>query len=81
MSDLGYRSTLHFCSRKFNDLQMKLSFTMLLGESMHPYNFISSSETTAPQFEIQEMLKGNTIVSTRSQKLCFWKKEALRLQL
>lgn len=59
---------------------MKLSFTMLLGESMYLYNFIFSSETTAPQFEIQELLKGNTIVST-SEKLCFWKEEALRLQL
>lgn len=81
MSDLGYGSTLHFCSRKLNDLQMKLSFTMLLGESMYLYNFVSFSESTAPQFEIQELLKGNTIVSTRSEKLCFWKEEALRLQL
>lgn len=25
---------------------------------------------SAPQFEIQEMLKGNTLVSARSEKLC-----------
>lgn len=81
MSDLGYGSTLHSCSRKFNDLRMKLSFTMLLDKSTYLYNFISSSETIAPQFEIQTMLKGNTIVSVRSEKLCFWKEEALRLQL
>lgn len=70
MSDLGYRSILHFCSRSFNDLQMNLSLAMLLGNICVYTAFYLRAKLPPLSLKYKRCWKGNTIVSARSEKLC-----------